>query len=144
MNHRILILALSLITIETFAQSVVGKWKTIDDNTGKARSIVEIYEKDARYFGKIVKIYFEPGDDTDPICDLCSDDRKDQKIIGMEIIRDMKFNAKTNELSGGEILDPEEGKLYDCKIWTDEDGSLNVRGYLYFFFRTQTWLKFDE
>ena len=125
------------------AQEIARKWKTVDDNTGKARSVVEIYQEGDKYFGKVIAIFSEEGEDPDPICDLCEDDRKDQKIIGMQIIRDMEFDKKDNEYSDGEILDPENGNLYDCKLWV-EDGNLKVRGYLYFLYRTQTWLPYDE
>ena len=123
------------------AQTIVGKWKTIDDNTGKPRSIVEIYEREGKFFGKVLKTFPEPGDDPDPICDECEDHRKDQKIIGMEIITDMK-SSKKGEYDKGEILDPENGNIYDCKLWIDEEGNLKVRGYLFFFYRTQTWLPY--
>ncbi len=121
-------------------QSIVGKWKTIDDNTLKPRSIVEIYEKDGMYYGKVLKTYPKPGEDPDPICDECEDHRKGQKIIGMEIITSLKFDEKKEIFHKGEILDPENGNIYDCKLWLSENGDLKVRGYLLFFYRTQTWL----
>lgn len=119
------------------SQSVTGQWVTIDDNSGRKRSVVEIYEKQGEYFGKIVKLFRESGEDPDPICDECEDYRKGEKIIGMNIITGMKKNG--SELSGGEILDPENGNVYKCKIWRDGN-ELKVRGYLYFLYRTQTWL----
>ena len=124
-----------------FGQDIIGKWKTIDDNTGKPRSIVEITEKDGKAYGKILKLFREPGEDQDPICDDCEDYRKDKKVIGMTIITDMVKDD--DEWDDGEILDPENGKIYDCKIWV-EDGKLQVRGYVAFFFRTQTWLPVEE
>ncbi len=123
------------------AQDIVGKWKTIDDNTGKPRSIVEITVKDGKAYGKILKLFREPGEDPDPICDECTDYRKDQRVIGMTIITDMVQDG--DEWEDGEILDPENGKVYDCKLWV-EDGELKVRGYIAFFFRTQTWLPVNE
>lgn len=126
------------------AQSIVGKWKTIDDQTGKPRSVVEIFERNGKYFGQIVKLFREPGEDPDPICDECSGKRKNQKVIGMEIITDMEYDAGDNEYNSGEILDPENGSVYDCKLWVSEDGHLKVRGYLLFFFRTQTWLPYED
>lgn len=131
-----------IFSLSSSAQSIVGKWKTIDDNTGKPRSVVEIYEKENRFFGKVLKTFPDPGEDTDPICDECEDHRKDQKIIGMEIIIDMKSSKKGAEYNKGEILDPENGNIYDCKLWVDEEGNLKVRGYLFFFYRTQTWLPY--
>ena len=121
-------------------QSIVGKWKTIDDNTNKPRSVVEIYENEGKYYGKVLKTYPKPGEDPDPICYECEDHRKGQKIIGMEIISDLKFDEKNEIFHKGEILDPENGNIYDCRLWLDDDGSLKVRGYLLFFYRTQTWL----
>ncbi len=142
MKPTLLVLTL-LISIGANAQDIFGKWKTIDDNTGKPRSIVEIYKKGDKAYGKVIKLFREPGEDPDPICDECSGARKNQKVIGMEIITDMKYDADDNEYDGGEILDPENGKIYECKLWV-EDGKLKVRGYLYFLYRTQTWLPVTE
>ena len=137
MMKTILILIFSFIGLNAYAQnSVVGKWKTIDDETGKPKSIVELYEKDGKLFGKIVKLFREPNEDQDPKCDKCPDDRKNKKVIGMEIIREMEKDG--NEWTDGTILDPKKGKIYDCKLWL-ENGKLQVRGYIAFLFRTQTW-----
>lgn len=122
------------------AQSIVGKWKTIDDNTGKERSVVEIFRQGDKYFGKIIKFFPEPGDDPDPICDECKGAKKGKKIVGLQIIEDMEKDG--DQYDSGEILDPENGKVYDCKLWV-EDGKLKVRGYLLFLYRTQTWLPYD-
>lgn len=116
--------------------SPVGQWITVDDESGKPKSIVEIYDKNGLIFGRIVRLFREPGEDPDPICDLCSDHRKGQKITGMIILNNIEKDG--DEWAGGQILDPENGKTYRCRIWL-ENGSLKVRGYLAFFFRTQTW-----
>ena len=120
-------------------QSVLGKWKTIDDETGKPKSIVEITEREGKLYGTIVELFREPNEEQDPYCDKCEDDRKDKRILGMEIIRDMEKDD--DEYDDGTICDPKTGKIYDCKFWIDEDtpNVLNVRGYVAFFFRTQTW-----
>lgn len=141
MNKYLSILFLT-VAVSGYGQSIVGKWKTIDDESGKPRSIVEIYEEEGRFFGKIVKLFREPGEDPDPICEECEDDRKDQKIIGMQIISDLKYNKGDQIYQKGEILDPENGNIYDCKLWVEE-GKLMVRGYLLFFYRTQTWLPYQ-
>jgi uncharacterized protein (DUF2147 family) len=122
------------------AQSITGKWKTIDENSGEEKSIVEIFEQNGRFYGKILKIFRKPGEDPDPVCDECPEDdaRYQKKIIGMEIIRDMKQNG--DEYSEGNILDPEVGKIYRCKLWL-EGSDLKVRGYWGPFYRTQTWKK---
>jgi len=124
----------------SFAQdtSIVGKWKTIDDETNEPKSIVQIYEKDGKYFGQIKELFRKPGEDPDPVCDKCPDDdpRKDQPTKGMIIIKDLVQAG--DEYEDGTILDPKIGKIYTCKLWI-EDGKLMVRGYIAFFFRTQTW-----
>ncbi len=142
MKALFLTLIVGLITsYPSFGQSITGKWKTMDDETGKPRSIVEVYEKEGKVFGKIIELFREPDEDPDPICEECTDYRKDKKVIGMEIISEMK--AKGDEYVDGEILDPENGKIYKCKLWIEE-GNLKVRGYLYFLYRTQTWLPVGE
>jgi uncharacterized protein (DUF2147 family) len=135
------ILIILLIATSSFAQtSVLGKWTTIDDNSGEPRSVVELMEKGSNVFGKIVKLYTKPGEDTDPVCDKCpkEDARYNKKVIGLELIQNMKWSGK--ELTAGSILDPESGKVYRCSIWLEGD-NLMVRGYWGPFFRTQTWKK---
>jgi uncharacterized protein (DUF2147 family) len=135
------LITLLLISTNCFAQTtILGKWTTIDDNSGEARSIIEIVERNSKVFGKIIKLYPNPDQDPDPVCDKCpeDDDRYNKKIIGLEIIRNMKWSNK--ELTEGTILDPESGKIYQCKLWLEGD-DLKVRGYWGPFFRTQTWKK---
>lgn len=125
----------------TYGQtSIVGQWKTIDDESGKPKSIVEIYQKGDQYFGRIERLFREPHEEQDPICEECDaeDSRFQQKITGMEILKNAVF--EDDEYVDGEILDPENGKIYNCKLWI-EDGKLKLRGYIGFFYRTQTWHK---
>ena len=132
-------LCLFLTSVST-GQSIFGRWVTIDDNTGKKRSIVEITERSGKAYGTIARLFREPGEEADPICDECDtdDDRHNKKVIGMEFIRDMVPDG--DEWKDGTILDPENGKVYDCKLWV-EDGKLMVRGYIAFFYRTQVWVR---
>lgn len=137
-----LLFAFIFISASSYAQSpVIGTWKTIDDETGKEKSVVEIFERGGKVYGKITKLFREKGEDPDPTCLECDedDDRYKKKIIGMEIIKDMKKVG--SELAEGTILDPNNGKVYRCKIWV-EGSELKVRGYLGPFYRTQTWLPF--
>lgn len=127
-----------LLTAQTQAQTVVGKWKTIDDETKQPKSIVEIYEQNGKYYGKIVKLFLDAKANPDPICDKCEDDRKNKKIVGMVIMTDMKKDG--DEFSGGEICKPSNGKTYRCKMWL-EGGKLMVRGYIGFVYKTQEWLR---
>ena len=137
---RLLLLLCLIPSLGLSQESVIGKWKTIDDNTGEARSVVEILETNGLIFGKVVRIFPRPELEPDPICKKCSPDdpRYNKKVIGMEIIRKMEKNGKA--YSGGDILDPENGRVYRSKIWV-EDGVLKVRGYWGPFYRTQTWLR---
>ncbi|WP_378175093.1 DUF2147 domain-containing protein [Aquimarina sp. SS2-1] len=137
---KILIIACVLVTSFMNAQSeIVGKWKTIDDNTGEAKSIVEIYKKDNKIYGKIARILKES--DRDKLCKECEGADYNKPIEGMVILKGLQKDG--DEYEDGTIMDPENGKVYKCKIWVDEDdpNTLNVRGYIAFLFRTQQWIK---
>lgn len=137
---RLLSLTVMLISISTNAQTILGKWKSIDDETNEPKSIVEIFERGGKIYGRITKLFRKPNENQDPVCDECdaSDPRYKKKIIGMEIMKDLV--KEDDEYSGGEILDPNNGKVYRCKIWL-EDKDLKLRGYLGPFYRTQTWVR---
>jgi uncharacterized protein (DUF2147 family) len=133
------------LTASTFAlaqSSPAGTWHTIDDSTGKPRGVIEISEKDGVYSGKLVKSLV-PTEGAPKVCDKCTDARKDQPIIGMTLLTGLRKSAD-NEWTGGEILDPETGKLYKCKMSLADDGKkLNVRGFIGISLigRTQTWVR---
>lgn len=135
-----------------FAQgqsTILGKWKSIDDETGKARSYVQIYENSkGQVEGKILQVIPGPGDESDPICDECpkDDPRHGQKVNGMVIITKMKLAANEKTAKGGKILDPENGNEYGCILTLNESNkTLKVRGFLGFaaLGRTQVWQKAD-
>jgi uncharacterized protein (DUF2147 family) len=139
MKTLILIL---LFSIQAMAQSsdITGKWKTIDDETGKPKSIVEISKDGEVYKGKIVEL-INP-EKPNPVCEKCKDERKDQPITGLEIIRGLKESEKGKLWEGGEILDPKNGKTYKVKTTLKENGEkLEVRGFVGFSLlgRSQTW-----
>lgn len=139
MTLRLILPFLMLLSFtQIHAQSILGKWKTIDDETGQPKAIVEIYQKGDKYFGKIVELFRKPGEDPNPKCTECEDYRKDQPIKGMVIVSDMVLDE--DEYVDGQILDPKKGSVYDCKMWL-ENGNLMVRGYKFFFYRTQTWYR---
>lgn len=125
-------------------EDITGLWKSIDDETGNPKSVVNIYLEDGKLYGDIVKLFRKPDEDQDPICDKCDEDdlRYNEKIKGMTIITDMEFQDGDNEWEDGEIMDPKKGKIYDCKLWV-EDGKLQVRGYVWLFHRTQEWIRYD-
>jgi uncharacterized protein (DUF2147 family) len=120
--------------------SPVGRWKTYDDETNKAKSIVAIRMEGGKLRGAIESLFREPNEDQDPKCDKCEGAKKDQRIIGMEILWDLVKDD--DEWSGGRIMDPENGKDYKCFIQVMDGGRrLKVRGYLgvSLFGRTQYW-----
>lgn len=122
-----------------------GLWRTIDDESGKEKSLVRIVEKDGIYTAKVEKIA-DPAKAAE-VCDKCSDERKGQPIVGMTILRNVKADAQDKELwDGGDILDPKNGKVYKVRLKPIEAGKkLEVRGYIGapLFGRTQTWIRVE-
>jgi uncharacterized protein (DUF2147 family) len=125
------------------APTAAGRWKTIDDKTGVPRSVVAIEDKNGVFEGRIERIFFRPDEkDPDPVCSKCQDGRKGQKIIGLTILDGFKRDGLAYE--GGEILDPENGKVYRAKMKLSADGTkLEVRGFVgvSLFGRSQVWLR---
>lgn len=122
---------------------VLGFWKTIDDESKKPRSIVEIFEKDAKIYGKIVKIF--PHEGNKDLCEKCPDEFKNQPILGLQFMWDLKSaNPALTKYENGKILDPQSGSIYKSKLELTENGEkLEVRGYvgISLFGRSQTWLR---
>jgi uncharacterized protein (DUF2147 family) len=120
------------------AQDLSGTWKTVDDETGEAKSHLELFVSSGTLYGKVVKLLKSPPD---RLCDKCPDERKNQPVLGMILVVNMQ--QKDGFWQGGSILDPEKGKWYSCKMWL-KDGDPNtlvVRGYLGPFYRTQYWYR---
>ncbi|GAA3508167.1 DUF2147 domain-containing protein [Aquimarina addita] len=138
-SRIIIIVVVFMTTIATAQEKIIGEWKTIDDATGEAKSIVEIYKQGNQYFGKIKRILKES--DRDKTCIKCEGSDYGKPIEGLVIIKNLSKDG--NEYEDGTILDPENGKIYTSKIWVDEDNQdvLNVRGYIAFFYRTQNWIR---
>lgn len=122
---------------DTGSQSLIGQWRTMDDN-GKASGIVRIYLQDGRYFGRLEQS-FTPGDEA-RTCQKCKDDRRGQPLIGLLVLRNVI--PVGNGYQGGDILDPDTGSVYKCKLHLEEGGKkLLVRGFIGFSLmgRTQVW-----
>jgi len=118
----------------------VGLWKTIDDHDGSAKSEIRIVESGGVVSGKVDKI-LEKGKQDDK-CVECKDERKDQPIQGMEILRGLKKAEGKDVWEGGNVLDPNNGKVYRATVTPIEGGAkLQMRGYIGFFYRTQTWIR---
>jgi uncharacterized protein (DUF2147 family) len=122
--------------------SPVGLWKTIDDATGKPKSLVRITDDNGVLSGKIEKLFREPSEDQSPKCVKCDGANKDQPVLGMTILNGLKKDD--DSWSGGTVLDPHNGKTYKAKITMKDDGKkLEMRGYIGvpMLGRSQTWLR---
>ena len=147
LRHAALVLALALASGLAAAQaaSPAGLWKTVDDNTKKEKSLVRIVESGGVYTGKVEKI-IDPDSPKDAVCKDCTDDRKDKPVVGMTIIRNMKASGDKDVFEGGDILDPNNGKVYSAKLTLVDGGKkLDVRGYIGMpmLGRTQTWQRVE-
>jgi len=145
---RILAIAFLLVAAagSALAQTATpaGLWKTVDDSTKRDKSLVRIVETNGVYSGKVEKI-IDPESPKDATCKECSDERKDKPVVGMTIIRNVKASADDKAVfEGGDILDPNNGKVYRVRLRPFDDGKkLEVRGYLGPFYRNQTWVKVE-
>lgn len=122
--------------------SPAGLWKTIDDQSGQAKGLVRIREIAGKFEGKIDKIFPKPGDDPAPRCEKCEGVLHNQPVLGLTFL--WGFTKQGDEYQGGEILDPENGKIYRAKMKLIERGKkLEVRGFIGFslFGRSQTWIR---
>jgi uncharacterized protein (DUF2147 family) len=123
--------------------SPVGSWHTIDDKDGRPRGIIEIVEKNGVLEGRIAGT-LRTGEPADRVCSLCPGERRGQKMLGLLILSGLKRESQATGAawSGGEILDPDSGKIYRVRLQLEDDGrTLNVRGYVGFALlgRTQRW-----
>jgi len=139
-------LALIAIVVHTAAvaqATPIGLWKTIDDETQKEKSLVRIAETGGVLSGSIEKV-LDPAKEKD-VCEKCSDERKGKPIVGLNIIRNAKPDGDDkSSWTGGEILDPNNGKTYRLRLKPHDGGkTLEVRGYIGPFFRNQTWIRVE-
>ena len=145
MKKLLITLALAAAAGTALAQtSPVGLWKTIDDETKAEKSQVRITEVGGVLTGKVEKV--ADASKQDAVCELCSDERKGQKVLGMTIIRNAKPDADKARWEGGDILDPNNGKVYKLLLKPIDGGKkLEVRGFIGMALlgRTQTWLRLE-
>ena len=122
--------------------SPVGLWKNIDDVSGKPKALIRITESNGVLQGKIEQLFRAPAEDQNPKCEKCEDARKNQPVIGLVIMTGLKKDG--DEYNGGEILDPDNGKVYRSKMHLTEGGKkLSVRGYIGvpMLGRSQVWVR---
>lgn len=137
MKKSILFGLFFMLTSLMYAQSPIGTWKTIDDETKQAKSYVEIFEKDGKLYGKVTKILTKGKENA--VCSDCSGALKNKPILGMQILSGLKKDGK--EWNGGKIIDPNSGKEYKAKMSLNGNDKLDVRGFIGISLvgRTQTW-----
>lgn len=136
---KIIFIAFLLGCFQMQSQTVLGKWKTIDDKTKEVKSVVEIFESNDKIYGKIVEI-IDPAR-RDRKCEKCDGTDKNKPVLGMQVIRGLKKDG--DEFNGGKIIDPETGNVYKCFIRLSGKDKLEVRGYMGFALigRSQTWIR---
>jgi uncharacterized protein (DUF2147 family) len=120
----------------------VGLWKTIDDASGKPKALIRISASNGELSGKIEKLFRPANEEQNPVCAKCDGARKDQPLIGMTILEGLKPDGA--DYSGGKIIDPDNGKVYQSKATLADGGKqLKLRGYIGvpLLGRTQTWLR---
>lgn len=143
MKHAFAALALATACAGAWAQATpVGLWRTIDDETKTEKSLVRIVEAGGVLTGRIEKIL--EAAKADSKCDKCTDARKDQPVLGMTIIRNARADDSKEHWEGGDILDPNNGKVYRLRLKPLDGGKkLEVRGYIGPFFRNQQWIRVE-
>ena len=144
MKTLLITLALAAAAGNALAQATpVGLWKTIDDETKTERSLVRISEAGGVLSGRVEKS-LDPKTKADAVCEKCTDDRAGKPVLGMTIIRGAKADADRQHWEGGEILDPDNGKVYKLRLKPVAGGKvLEVRGYIGPFFRSQQWIRVE-
>jgi len=119
--------------------SPVGLWQNIDDETKQPKALIRIVDQGGTLVGRIEKIL---TDKPDAVCEACTDERKGRPVQGMTILTGLKKDG--DAWTGGEILDPNNGKVYRARVTLADGGrKLDVRGFIGFAVlgRTQTWLR---
>jgi uncharacterized protein (DUF2147 family) len=121
-----------------------GLWKTVSDRTGQADSLVRIVEINGEFRGTVVTVFSPPADSPNPVCELCEGELKGRPVIGMTFLRALRREGE--RYTGGEILDPDDGKTYRCTVTMIEGGKkLEVRGYIGIplLGRSQVWQRME-
>lgn len=126
-----------IITNSINSQSIFGKWYSTNEETGEIDSVIEVYKKQEKAFGKIIEI--KNSERKNAVCDLCKDKNKNKPILGLNILNGLEKDGE--EWSGGTILDPRNGNVYKCFIQLVQQDKLKIRGYfgLSIFGKTAYW-----
>jgi uncharacterized protein (DUF2147 family) len=137
MKKVFFITLLFALSITINAQTIFGKWNSTNEETGNIDSIIEVYEKDGKAFAKVIEI--KGSTRKNAVCEKCEDENKNKPILGLNILTGLQENE--DEWSGGNILDPRNGRIYNCYIKLIKPNKLKIRGYigLALFGKTAYW-----
>jgi uncharacterized protein (DUF2147 family) len=140
MRHLLMPLFGAFLLIGMAAEAATGLWRTIDDSTGEPRSIVAIDDREGVLTGRIVELIDPP--EPDPVCEQCPGDKRNAPVEGLEILWGFESSRRAGEWTGGELLDPENGRVYRGRLRVQDEGDrLEVRGFIGspMFGRSQLW-----
>jgi uncharacterized protein (DUF2147 family) len=121
-----------------------GRWRTIDDKTNMAKSIVTITLSNGQLQGVVERVFVPPSKEEQPMCTPCPGEFSDKPVVGMRIMWGLRRNDSSQEYVDGRVFDPDAGKTYRCKIRVVDGGrKLEVRGFIgvSLLGRTQTWIR---
>lgn len=130
------------ITASINSQTIFGKWHSTNENTGEVDSVIEVYEKNGKAFAKVVAI--KDYARRNAVCEQCENENKNKSILGLNILTGLEKDG--DEWSGGNILDPRNGKVYKCYIKLTNKNNLKIRGYIgiSFFGKTTFWERAEK
>jgi uncharacterized protein (DUF2147 family) len=140
---QVMLIASTAIQADPNAPTAAGVWRQVDES-GKVGALVTITREGNVFVGRLSRLFLEPGDDPNPICENCPGEKHNQPFLGLVFIEGMKQSGL--DYNGGTVLDPETGKIYNAKMSLSPDGNkLTVRGYLglSIFGRSQTWTRVE-
>jgi len=138
---QVMLVASTVIQAAPSLPTAAGVWKQVDES-GKVGALVTITQEGDLFVGRLSRLFPEPGDDPNPVCENCPGAKHNRPVLGLVFIEGMKQSGL--DYDGGTILDPETGKTYIAKMSLSPDGKkLTVRGYLglSIFGRSQTWTR---
>ena len=138
MKESILLIVVLLAAVISADAQIIGMWKTVDDEDGEEKSVIEIYEKNGKLQGRVDRLL--PAA-TVTHCAACPGDLKNKPLVGMEILVDLVKTPEGGE--DGEVLDPKSGKWYTCYMELVSQDKLKLRGYIGIpaLGRTQYWYR---